>query len=114
MRFLTGKDRIEFERLLGEVSWAKSKATLLDSNCESMRASIKRLVGERDHERQRAENATDELLAMRGIAPISVPPEPRDLGDGDPFAEDPGEVAKLEKRMQEQGIGAVLMEPGKG
>jgi hypothetical protein len=114
MRILTGKDREQFEALL--VLQARMDGTLIAAKDTilSLGAQVQQLQAACDRERQRADNAIDELLAMRGIAPVSVPPEPRDLSDGDPFQEDPDEVAKIEKRMMEQGYGAVLMGEQKG
>jgi hypothetical protein len=114
MRILTGKDRIEFERVLIRSAAQAAELEMLRRAEGDHKLAVVDLRADVSRERQRADNAVDELLALRGIAPISVPPEPRDLGDGDPFAEDPDEVAKIEQRMKAEGFGAVLGEAGSG
>jgi hypothetical protein len=109
MRLLTGKDRAYFEDVQQCRHQCETALRLREEQIDRLVTEIAFLRTEVSRERHRADNAIDELLAMRGIAPVSVPPEPRDLGDGDPFAEDPEEVAKIEQRMRDQGIGAVLM-----
>lgn len=109
MRILTGKDRIAFESIIQRLAASDAENQMFERICTAHRENETRLLTAFDRERQRAANAIDELLAMRGIAPVSVPPEPRDTGDGDIFAEDPGEVAKIEKRMMDEGYGSVLL-----
>lgn len=113
MRLVTGRDRIAYEAVLQGMASLSAEQGGLHARLTECQAEITRLRADVSRERQRADNAIDELLAMRGIAPVSVPPEPRDLGDGDPFREDPEAVASLERRMRDQGIGALLFETGK-
>jgi hypothetical protein len=114
MRLLTGKDRVEFERVLIRSAAQAAELDMLRRAEGDQKIAVADLKSDVTRERQRADNAIDELLAMRGIAPVSVPPEPRSVDVNDIFTEDPDEVAKIEQRMRDQGIGAVLMEPGKG
>ena len=114
MRLLTGKDRIAFESVLQGMASLSAENVQLREWIEKQEEENLFIRSEVTRERQRADNAIDELLAMRGIAPVSVPPEPRDLSSEDPFAEDPVEVAKIEQRMKDEGFGAVLLTEGRG
>jgi hypothetical protein len=57
--------------------------------------------------KSRTDNAVDELLAVRGAAPIS-PVKPIPIPNDDPWEEDQAEVDKWRKIIQSEGLTAVL------
>jgi hypothetical protein len=106
MRLLTGKDREEYELALQRCASYAAEAEQLRDRLEELQATLKRVDEERVHERQRADNAVDALLAVRGVPPITPLPSPPEYED--PLREDPEEVARIEADMVKHGIGAVL------
>ena len=110
MRILTGKDRVEHEGRLQRLSMLEAENRALHHTCDAHEKYENRLIEMCDRERQRADTAVDELLAIRGIPPISPQPPLAPSGDFNPLAEDPAEAERIEKRMMEMGPAAVLAE----
>ena len=109
MKILTGRHRAAYDALLVAQARDEARCEALSQQTERDAQEIKRLLALVEHERRRAENATDELLAVRGMAPVTpLPPAPPELHDE--FGEDLDAVAKYEKEAKERGIGVVLAE----
>ena len=106
MRLLTGKDRKEYELMLQRCASFAAEGEQLQDRLEELQATLKRVDEERVHERQRADNAVDALLAVRGVPPITPLPSPPEYVD--PNREDPDEVARIEKAMVDHGMGAFV------
>ena len=108
MHWMTGRHRKDYEAMIIERASLQVSVLHLELQIERDAQEIKRLMGEVARERQRADNAVDDLLVVRGINPITpMPPGPR---EEDPLAEDPDEVDKIEARMRKEGYGSVLAE----
>ena len=73
---------------------------------EWARADIEALKTALALERQRANNAVDELLAVRGMAPVTPPPEPTIQADR-LLQENPAEVERIEAEMLTRGYGLI-------
>lgn len=101
MRILTGKHRIEYTRLLLQTGRAESLTAHLDFTL----AEIERLRTDLQRERQRADNAVDQLLAERGIPPVT-PGDVQDLRIRDIFRPDPAKVKEVEEQYKAAGFGA--------
>ena len=99
MRLLTGKHRVEYETLIQRAAERWLQVELLQDRLKESREDQMHLREERDRERQRADNAVDALLAMRGIPPVSVQEPPPPVEDYNPRAEDPQEAERIEKEM---------------
>lgn len=99
MRILTGKDRIQYEELLKECGELAAAHKFCQEILEITRTKFDRTVAQCDHERQRADNAVDALLAVRGVPPISPPPPPPEGRMDSPYDEDPDEAARMEKEL---------------
>ena len=80
-----------------------------------LKEDVQRLKEDIARERERADRAVDELLALRGVSPVTPPPKP-----GTPedfmrlFEEDEEELLALKKRMETEGAVAVLKDDGNG
>jgi hypothetical protein len=61
-------------------------------------------------ERQRTDTALDELLALRGLPPVSPPKTPDREQMDQLFEEDDKELAQLKDRIKRDGIGAVMQD----
>ena len=59
---------------------------------------------------KRADNAIDELLAVRGIPPVSVPSPQPDPEVRSPFTEDPDERARILKQYESLGPEVLVQE----
>ena len=110
MRFLTGKDREAYDLLLQQKAMFAAEADQLETRVTELQERVKALEADHARERQRAENATDALLSLHGIVPISPQQPMAPSGDFNPLAEDPVEAERIEKRMLEMGPAAVLAE----
>jgi len=110
MRILTGKDREAYDLLLQQKAMFAAEGDQLEIRVAELLERVKALQADCTRERQRADTAVDELLAIRGIPPISPQPPMAPSGDFNPLAEDPEEAARIEKRMLEMGPAAVLAE----
>ena len=108
MRLLTGKHRRQWEELQMFAQRKETALGLREEQIARLDAEITKLRADHERERQRADAAVDELLAIRGIPPISPQPPMAPSGDFNPLAEDPVEAAKIEKRMLEMGPNFVL------
>jgi len=107
MKILTGPDRRLVEQLATEAVRAATEAVHLREAVETLRAEVARLHRAWERERQRADTAVDQLLALRGIPPVT-PVQGPPVTVENPMAEDPEEVARIEREMQQRGFGAVL------
>jgi hypothetical protein len=65
--------------------------------------------GELARERMRADNAIDELLAVRGVGPVTPPSPQVEQKPKDFFAEDPVEVQRIHDRMKVDGLMETLL-----
>lgn len=108
MQFITGKDRVAFMDLVRVSANSGARAIQWEARYDEAYEEIVRLRGEVARERQRAENATDALLSLHGITPISPQPPMAPSGDFNPLAEDQEEAERIEKRMLEFGPAAVF------
>ena len=101
MRLLTGRDRIEYDRMLRLAGQAEACAAHLEHALQE----AKQLRAEHDRERRRADNAVDQLLAERGIPPVT-PADAQDLRIRDIFRPDPDKVKAVEEQYRQAGFGA--------
>lgn len=87
--------------LLVEGQRQASKADSLEREISRLDNRIQELTDRYLYERERADRATDALLASKGLPTIMPEPVPREMDvGGDPYArEDPQEVAKMLKAM---------------
>lgn len=86
---------------IGEGNASIAKVQSLEREIARLEAEISRLRAEWQYERERADRATDGLLATKGLPPVmpDVVSRATDVGD-DPYAkEDPKEVEKMLKAM---------------
>lgn len=114
MRLLTGKDRKEYEDMRGDGMRMQAAIVAAESRALELGKENEWLRHEHDRERQRANNAVDALLAMRGISPISPELDVPPVTFEDPLAEDPAEVERIEADMKRLGVGAVFAQEAKG
>lgn len=96
-----------YERLARQAG----KADILEQVLADCRRDLESLKAEMGQDRARANTAVDELLAVRGMAPVTPPVEPT-VRSENVLGEPEAEVEKLEQAMRERGFGAVLMERG--
>jgi hypothetical protein len=95
--------RATYERLLEKAA----TADMLHIRLMEMAEHLSRMEDLREKAMERADRATDELLALRGLPPVSPPPTmPTFQNDLD---EDPERVAQVESRMK-QGDATVFTE----
>ena len=102
--------RREHEILL---TTSASRAALLKQHEEFALQLLKRqeeLEREVERERKRADNAIDELLAVRGIPPVSVPSPQPDPEVRSPFTEDTDERARILKQYESLGPEVLVQE----
>lgn len=87
----------KFEFLIASSHEYALEASLLTKRLSDLTVDLTR-------ERQRADNAIDELLATKGLAPISPPPPQPTLDDPDPFSEVVEEADRWRKYIEERGL----------
>ena len=104
MRIVTGMDRLRYDQLVADEAKYEALVAQMVVQLEELKAYLAR-------EQQRADNAVDELLTMKGLAPVS-PHKPMELPMDDPWEEDPSEVDKWRKVIQEEGLTAALSGEG--
>ena len=100
MRILTGQDRHTYETLITESAKYAALVSQMAVQLGELKAYLAR-------EQQRADNAVDELLTVKGLAPIS-PSVPTEIPIDDPWQEDPVKVEGWRKFIQEHGVAAAF------
>jgi hypothetical protein len=109
MKLLTGKDRVEYECLSRSLASYAVSVDSLQARIEEGKLREQSLASDITRERQRADNAIDALLALRGIPPVTPQP-PQAYTEQDPLREDPEAVARIEQLIADHGLGAVVTE----
>jgi len=108
MRILTGKDREKYGGIIERVESLKAQLEFLEWVKKELNDELQRKRVDCDRERQRADNAVDALLAMRGVPPVSPQLEIPPVSYENPLKEDPAEVERIEADMKRLGVGVVL------
>jgi len=97
MQIITGKHRHAYEFLIAQAAADAARVRELE-------ARVAHLTAQAEREQHRADNAIDELLATKGLAPVSPPPPLPAISENDPFVEDQGEVDKWRKVIAKAGL----------
>ncbi len=100
MIFLTGSDKAHYQTLLRSAAESVARMDSLMREITRLEQRIEDFRREWAWERERADRATDALLASKGL-PTIMPENPRgpDVMDDPYAAEDPKEVEKMLKAM---------------
>jgi hypothetical protein len=110
MKLLTGTDRVEYESLLFRCAVYSEKADAYAGVAKQAEERCARLEAQLQYEKERADRAVDELLAVRGCPPVSPPQTEFAMNSSLDFLdEDPDKVAAIERRIA-QGDATVFTE----
>lgn len=89
--------REEYTHMVANLNEFATQSKLMDEFVKEVKAAL-------DRERARADAAVDQLLAIKGLSPVSPPMPLATAGDADPFAEDDGEVTKWRQMITKEGL----------
>ena len=108
VKLITGKDREAYEELVAYSAHNAGQLLQMKRQLAAAEDYVKVLCKLVEREKQRADNAVDELLAIRGIPPVS--PSADQPHDEPMWDEDPKQVASLQARIQAGELADVLEE----